>query len=122
MSRPRENPGAVASTRNIDSDRVPAPGSVTAVTWTTSAKWALVIQALVPSRIQSEPSRRARVSIARTSVPTEISVLANAAVISPAISGSSHCSRAASEQCSIAGFAPSVQPSAARPRPSPECR
>ena len=98
---------------------MPAPGSVTAVTCRTSAKCALVIHALCPSRIQSDPSRRAWVSIARTSVPTEGSVLANAAVISPATSGSSQCSRAGGEQCSIAAFAPSVQPSAASPSPRP---
>ena len=83
MSRPRVNPGPFASMRNIDSDRVPAPGSVTAVTCRTSAKCELVIHAFVPLRIQSTPSRRACVSIASTSVPTDGSVLQNAAVISP---------------------------------------
>ena len=76
-----------ASTRNIESDRLPAFASVTAVTWMTSAKCALVIHALRPFRIQSPPSRRACVDMPSTSLPTPGSVFANAAVVCAAIRG-----------------------------------
>ena len=87
MSRPRRKPGVVASTRNIDSERAPAPGSVTHTTCTTSQKCAFVIQPLRPLMIQSPPSRLARQVMPSTSLPPRSSVFAKASDSSPRTSG-----------------------------------
>jgi len=107
---------------NMVSDRLRAPGSVTATICATSQKCALVIQPLVPVITHSSPSRSARVLIDSTSDPTPGSVFANAQVISARISGSRKRCFPDSLRCTRFGLGPSVHASAARPSPSPPRR
>ena len=66
------------------------PSSVLAHTTATSAIPPLVIHILVPSMIQSEPSRRARVFIEPGSEPASASVRPKHPIVSPAAIGGSH--------------------------------
>jgi hypothetical protein len=78
-------PWHVPSTRNIDNDRVPAPGLVTATTCRTSAKCDFVIHPASPRRGDVAPPRRERVAqvrhpadpgVERTSKPNKPTVAA----------------------------------------------
>ena len=67
------------------------PSSVRAHTTATSATEPLVIHILWPCRIQSSPSRRARVRIAPGSEPASGSVRPKQPIASPAAIRGSHC-------------------------------
>lgn len=67
------------------------PSSVAAHTTATSAMEPLVIHILRPLRIQSDPSRRARVVMAAGSEPTSGSVSPKQPISSPAAIPGSHC-------------------------------
>ena len=80
-----ENPGVSVGTMN---PRIPS--SVTAQTIATSATEPLVIHILRPLRIQSDPSRRARVVIDAGSDPASGSVSPKQPSSSPAAMPGSH--------------------------------
>ena len=69
------------------------PSSVRAQTIATSATEPFVIHIFWPWRIQSEPSRRARVRIAPASDPTSGSVRPKQPIASPAARRGSHSRR-----------------------------
>ena len=85
------NPGVAVGTTNPRT-----PSSVCAHTTATSATEPLVIHILVPLRIQSVPSRRARVRMLAGSLPASGSVRPKQPTASPAAMAGSHCCRCAS--------------------------
>src|SRR5258708_2591814 len=87
-----ENPGVLVGTT-----KPRTPSSVTAQTIATSATDPLVIHILRPLRIQSDPSRRARVVIEAGSEPASGSVRPKQPSSSPAAMPGSHCCFCSSE-------------------------
>src|ERR1700677_5172549 len=87
-----ENPGVLVGTT-----KPRTPSSVTAQTIATSATDPLVIHILRPLRIQSDPSRRARVVIEAGSEPASGSVRPKQPSASPAAMRGSHCCFCSSE-------------------------
>src|ERR1700761_7407988 len=86
------NPGVLVGTT-----KPRTPSSVTAQTIATSATEPLVIHILRPLRIQSDPSRLARVVIAAGSEPASGSVSPKQPSSSPAAMPGNHCCFCSSE-------------------------
>src|ERR1700720_683231 len=96
-----ENPGVLVGTT-----KPRTPSSVTAQTIATSAIDPLVIHILRPLRIQSDPSRRARVVIEAGSEPASGSVRPKQPSSSPAaIPGSHRCFCSSEPNLQIANIA-----------------
>ncbi|MNS32947.1 hypothetical protein D3C72_650460 [compost metagenome] len=79
---PEMTPGPRSTTKAVTPPLAPRAGSVTAKTVITSAMSPLVIQIFSPFRIQSLPSRTARVLMAAASEPAPVSVSAKQPMLS----------------------------------------
>ena len=105
---PTAKPSSSLCTMNAEMPLAPLSGSVTAMTVYQVDLPPLVIQHLVPLRIQSSPSLTARVRIAAASVPASRSDSAYDAIASPEAIDGSTCFLSSSEPDRISPIVPSL--------------
>src|SRR4029079_1731662 len=105
---PTVNPSSSLCTMNAEMPLAPLSGSLDAMTVYQLDLPPLVIQALVPLRIQESPSSRARVRIAAASLPASRSESAYDAIASPEATDGSTCFLSSSEPDRISPIVPSL--------------
>src|SRR6476620_11413497 len=105
---PTVNPSSSLCTMNAEMPLAPLSGSLDAITVYQVDLPPLVIQALVPLRIQESPSSRARVRIAAASLPASRSESAYDAIASPEAMDGSTCFLRSSEPDRISPIVPSL--------------
>src|ERR1700740_2342851 len=105
---PKLNPSSSLCTMNAEMPLGPLSGSVTAITVYQVDLPPLVIQHLVPLRIQSSPSALARVRIDAASLPASRSLRAYEAIAPSEASDGNTCCLRSSEPCRIRPMVPSL--------------